>query len=120
MNLEYRNWQGMRMTYVAGKAEPVWLVAELVKRLGHVPRAARRLRWNRQLVRLAVDHAEWNATTMAKERAAALEAGFRSEMLMDSPHGLVFPGSALAGKPIRPRRRGCARCRKRTHFADSA
>ncbi len=110
MNLEYRNWQGMRMTYVAGKAEPVWLVAELVKRLGHVPRAARRLRWNRQLVRLAVDHAEWNATTMAKERSAALEAGFRAEVLMDSPHGLVFPARALAGKPVR-RRKFC-RCRR--------
>ena len=116
MSLEYRNWEGVRMTFVAGKAEPVWLVADLVKKLGHVPRAARRLRWNRQLVRMAVYHAEWNATTMARERAAALDAGFRAEVLMVSPHGLVFPGSALAGKPIRPKRRGCYYCRKRTHF----
>lgn len=117
MNLEFREWQGVRMTYVSGKQEPVWLVFDLVKKLGHVPRAARRLRWQRNLVRFAVDHAEWNATTMARERAAALEAGYRAEVLMDSPHGLVFPGSALAGKPIRPRRRGCYYCRKRTHFS---
>ena len=58
MSLEYRNWEGVRMTYVAGKAEPVWLVADLVKKLGHVPRAARRLRWNRQLVRVPIDRAK--------------------------------------------------------------
>jgi hypothetical protein len=110
MWLEFREWEGVRMTFVSGKNEPVWLVADLVRKLGHVPRAARRLRWNRRLVRAAFDHAEWNALTMQKEREAALAAGFHSEVLQDSPHGLVFPASTLAGKPVR-RRRFC-RCRK--------
>lgn len=117
MNLEFREWNGVRMTYLSGKQEPIWLVAALVKKLGHIPRAAHRLRWNRQLVRCALYHAEWNATTMQRERKAALEAGFQANVLMDSPHGLVFPGSALAGKPIHRRRRGCYYCRKRTHFS---
>lgn len=110
MWLEFRELEGVRMTFVSGKKEPVWLVADLVRKLGHVPRAARRLRWNRRLVRAAYDHAEWNAVAMQKEREAALAAGFRSEVLQDSPHGLVFPASALAGKPVR-RRRFC-RCRR--------
>ena len=117
MSVEYRDWNGLRMTYLAGRKEPVWLVADLVKKLGHVPRAARRLRWERQQVRMAVFHAEWNVPAMERERTAALAAGFRPDLLMDSPHGLVFPGSALAGKPIRRRRWKCARCRQRTHFS---
>ncbi len=113
MNLEYRNWKGIRMTYLSGKSEPIWLVADLVRKLGHITRAARRLRWNRQLVRVAVHHAEWNQSSMDQERADALEAGFRSDVLMDSPHGLVFPGSALAGKPVIRRHRRCSICRQR-------
>ena len=105
MWLEFREWQGVRMTYVSGKKEPVWLVADLVRKLGHVPRAARRLRWNGRLVRAAFEHAEWNATTMQQEREAALSAGFRCEPLQDSPHALVFPARALAGKPVRRRKR---------------
>ena len=109
MNLEYREWQGVRMTYLSGKNEPIWLVAALVQKLGHISRAAYRLRWNRQFVRAAVYHAEWNAPTMRQERAAALEAGFHADVLMDSPHGLVFPGAMLRGKP--PSRRRSRRCR---------
>ena len=116
MLLEFREWGGVRMTYLLGKAEPIWLVADLVRKLGHIPRVARRLHWNRHDVRMAFHHAEWNADQMGRERDAALQAGFRSDLLMNSPHGLVFPGSALAGKPIRRRRWNCARCRKRTHI----
>ena len=111
MNLEFREWNGVRMTYLFGKKEPIWLVAELTKKLGHIPRAARRLRWNRQLIRVALYHAEWNAATMAQERAAALQAGFRADDLMNSPKALVFPGSALQGKPPSRSRRGCRYCR---------
>lgn len=111
MFLEYREWQGVRMTYFAGKKEPVWLVADLARKLGLVARAARRVRWDRQMVRAALYHAEWNAQSMRSEREAAMQAGFRSDILMDSPHALVFPGSALAGKPVRRRRRRCWRCR---------
>lgn len=105
MWLEYREWQGVRMTFVTGKKEPVWLVADLVRKLGHVSRAARRLRWNGRLVRAAFEHAEWNATTMRQEREAALAAGFRCDVLQDSPHALVFPARELVSKPRRHRRR---------------
>ena len=117
MSLEYRNWNGVRMTYLMGKEEPVWLVADLVRKLGHIPRAAQRLRWSREHVRMAVYHATWNAPEMNQERESALQAGFKADALMNSPRGLVFPGSALAGKPIHRRRRGCSFCRKRTGFA---
>ncbi len=111
MLLEFREWRGVRMTYLLGKPEPVWLIADLVRKLGHVPRVARRLRWNRQDVRLAFDHAEWNADQITRERAAALEAGYCSDLLMDSPHALVFPGSLLKGRPAPRRRRRCRNCR---------
>lgn len=101
--LEFREWRGIRQSFFSGKREPIWLVAELVRKLGHIPRAARRLRWNRRLVRLAVDHAEWNSYTIGQERESALAAGYHCPLLQDSPHALVFPGSALAGKPIRRR-----------------
>lgn len=99
MELEFREWQGVRMTFVVGKREPVWLVASLVKKLGHVPRAARRLRWNRMLVRAAWNHAEWNAEVMRRECQAAMEAGFRSDLFADSPHALVFPAKELRNRP---------------------
>ncbi len=104
MSFEYREWNGVRMTFLYGKKEPVWLAAELARKLGFIPRAARRLRWERQHVRMALYHAEWNAPEMERERAAAMAAGFRSDILQNSPHGLVFPGSALAGKPIQKKR----------------
>lgn len=113
MELEFREWQGVRMTFVVGKREPVWLVASLVKKLGHIPRAARRLRWNRMLVREAWNHAEWNAEVMRRERQSAMEAGFRSDLFADSPHALVFPAKELRNRPgggIRRRRRSRA-CR---------
>lgn len=110
MSLEYRDWNGVRMTYLCGKNEPVWLVAELTKKLGFIPRAARRLRWNRQHIRMALYHAEWNASTMAQEREAALQAGFQADALMDSPKALVFPGSVLKGRPTSRPRRGCRAC----------
>ena len=111
MGLEYRNWETVRQTYLCGKSQPVWLAWELVKRLGHVPRAAKRLKWTHRQVREAVDHAEWNAVAMAREREEALAAGFRSDVLMNSPHGLVFPAKELEGKPVVRRRRRCWRCR---------
>ena len=117
MSLEYRDWNGVRMTYLCGKKEPIWLVAELAKKLGFIPRVARRLRWNRQQVRMALYHAEWNASTMAEERDAALKAGFRADGLMDLPKALVFPGSALKGKSPRRIRRSCRNCWK--HYANS-
>ncbi len=101
MSFEYREWRGVRMTFVAGKAEPVWLVAFLTRKLGNLPRAARRLRWNRQLVRMACKHAEWNPLQMQSEQTSAVEAGFRSDYLMDSPHALVVPGSALKSRPAK-------------------
>ena len=110
MSFEYREWNGVRMTFLYGKKEPVWLAAELARKLGYIPRAARRLRWERQHVRMALYHAEWNASEMERERAAAFAAGFRSDILQNSPHGLVFPGSALTGKPIRKRKRWCPTC----------
>ena len=102
MSLEFRDWNGIRMTYLCGKKEPIWLVAELTKKLGHIPRAARRLRWNRQEVRIALYHAEWYAATMAQERESALQAGFKADGLMNSPKALVVPGSALRARPQRP------------------
>ena len=109
--LEYREWNGVRMTYIAGKKEPVWLVAFLLRKLGHIPRVARRLRWNRQLVRIAWEHAEWNPDQMRREEEEATQCGFRSEYLMDSPHALVVPGSTLRGKTPQRRFRRCRYCR---------
>ena len=103
--LEYRELCGVRMTFFQGKEEPIWLVGVLAKKLGHISRVARRLRWNHKLVRAAVYHAEWNPLPMRREQEAALEAGFRCELLMDSPHGLVFPAAALRNRPIKPVRR---------------
>ena len=118
--LEYRELCGVRMTFFAGKAEPIWLVGVLAKKLGHISRVARRLRWNHKLVRAALYHFEWNPSHMRREQEEALQAGYRAEALMDSPHGLVFPGSMLRDKPpTRPRRR-CQYCRKRTHSGDAA
>ena len=55
------------MTSLFGKKEPIWLVAELAKKLGHDPRAARRLPWDREQVRIALYRAERNAATMPQE-----------------------------------------------------
>lgn len=103
--LEYRELCGVRMTFFQGKEEPIWLVGALAKKLGHISRVARRLRWNHKLVRAAVYHSEWNPLPMRREQEAALEAGFRCDLLMDSPHGLVFPAAALRDRPIKPVRR---------------
>lgn len=104
--LEYRDLLGVRMTFFQGKQEPIWLVGVLAKKLGHISRVARRLRWNHKLVRAAVYHAEWNPIPMRREQEAALAAGFRCDLLMDSPHALVFPAAALRNRPInRVRRR---------------
>ena len=99
--LEYRELCGVRMTFFQGKAEPIWLVESLARKLGHISRVAKRLRWNHKLVRAAVYHVEWNELPMRREREAALAAGFRCDLLMDSPHGLVFPGTALRDKPVK-------------------
>lgn len=107
---EIREVLGVRQTFLSGKAEPVWLVGELKRRLGHLGRVAKRLGWTQKQVRMAVDHAEWNAVTMAREREEALAAGFRNDLLTDSPHGLVFPAKDLERKLVRRRRR-CWRCR---------
>ena len=103
--LEYRDLRGVRMTFFQGKQEPIWLVGVLAKKLGHISRVARRLRWNHKLVRAAVYHAEWNPIPMRREQEAALAAGFRCDLLMDSPHALVFPAAALRNRPIKPVRR---------------
>ena len=116
MSLEFRDWNGIRMTYLCGKKEPIWLVAELTKKLGHIPRAARRLRWNRQEVRIALYHAEWYAATMAQERESALQAGFKADGLMNSPKALVVPGSTLQSKPPSRFRRGCRYCRTHSRY----
>ena len=119
MSLEYRDWNGVRMTYLCGKKEPVWLVAELTRKLGFIPRAARRLRWNRQHIRMALYHAEWNASTMAQEREAALQAGFQADALMDLPKALVFPGRVLQNIPRRRKDCNCRVCvsvRKRYRY----
>ena len=50
------------------KKEPIWLLARLAKKLGHIARAARRLRWDREQDRIALYHAEWNVPSMARER----------------------------------------------------
>ena len=112
--LEYRELRGVRMTFFQGKREPIWLVSVLAQKLGHLTRVARRLRWNYKLVRAAVDHAEWNELPMRREREAALAAGFRCDFLMDSPHGLVFPGAALRDKPVKrvARKRAAQRYRQ--------
>lgn len=92
MFIEYRDWRGVRTAFVSGKNEPVWYVAALAKKLGHVGRTAKRLRWrNHKLIRLAIYHAEWNTFAMEKEREGAIRAGFPMEALIDSPHQLVFP-----------------------------
>lgn len=103
--LEYRELLGVRMTFIQGKQEPIWLVGVLAKKLGHISRVARRLRWNHKLVRAVVYHAEWNPIPMRREQEAALAAGFRCDLLMDSPHALVFPAAALRNRPINPVRR---------------
>ncbi len=103
--LEYRELLGVRMTFIQGKHEPIWLVGVLAKKLGHISRVARRLHWNHKLVRAAVYHAEWNPIPMRREQESALAAGFRCDLLMDSPHALVFPATALPNRPINPVRR---------------
>jgi hypothetical protein len=107
---EFREVLGVRQTFLSGKAEPVWLVAELKLRLGHMGRVAKRLGWTQKQVRMTVKFAEWNSVALAKEREAALAAGFRNDLLTNSPHGLVFPAKDLERKPVRRRRR-CWRCR---------
>ena len=42
MGVEFREWNGMQITFWVGMREPVWLVAEIARPLGDVPRAARR------------------------------------------------------------------------------
>jgi hypothetical protein len=102
---EFREVLGVRQTFLSGKAEPVWLVAELKRRLGHVGRVAKRLGWTQKQVRMTVKFAEWNSVMLAKEREAALAAGFRNDLLMDSPHGLVVPGRELLNRPAQLRRK---------------
>ena len=106
MHIEYRDWFGVRTAFVAGKTEPVWYVAALTKKLGNISRAAKRLRWrNHKLIRVALYHAEWNATLMEQERLAAMRAGFPAVRLIDSPHQLSFPKAPTSDKPTLKKRR---------------
>ena len=103
--IEYRQSYGVRTAFVSGRREPVWYVAALAKRLGHVGRTAKRLRWrNHKLIRLAIYHAEWNAFAMEQEREAAIRAGFPAVDLLDSPHQLTFPRKSQPS-PVKRRKR---------------
>jgi hypothetical protein len=104
--IEYRQWYGVRTAFVSGRREPVWYVAALAKRLGHVGRTAKRLRWrNYKLIRLAIYHAEWNAFAMEQEREAAIRGGFPANALIDSPHQLIVPQKQPSSAVKRRRRK---------------
>ena len=111
MAIEYREIGGTRMTFVYGKRQPLWEVAVLARRLGSVRRMARRLRWSVPLVREALWHIEWHLDEINREHEEALQSGLFSNLLIDSPHALVFPGSRLRTSPgsratIRPKDMG--------------
>jgi len=95
MGVEFRSKSGVRMTFLAGREEPLWEVAELARTLGSIRRVARRLRWTQSQVREAIWHSQWHPADMQRERQEAMAAGYRRRCPAESPHLLVFPASRL-------------------------
>ncbi|MBL9175545.1 MAG: hypothetical protein JNL10_18530 [Verrucomicrobiales bacterium] len=94
--------------------DPVGVFVALVqRRQWHHITQAQEDEARRCLNRAAWNHAEWNAEVMRRERQAAMEAGFRSDLFSDSPHALVFPAKELRNRPgtdtRRRRRSGASR-----------
>ena len=104
MGIEFREVAGVRMTFVSGRSQPIWEVAELARSLGSVRRVARRLRWTIMQVREALWHAEWSVEQLRREQRLALEAGYRRQCPPESGNLLVFPASRLREQEIHRRR----------------
>lgn len=95
MSVEFREWRGMRMTFMAGMAEPVWWVAETACQIGNVPRAARRLGVRVSKLRAVLQFVQNHARQIEFERTCALDAGIELPVVPDPLPALVFPAEEL-------------------------
>ena len=94
MSVEFREWNGMQMTFWVGMREPVWLVAEIARRLGDVPRAARRWGVRLSQLRAMLQYVQSHARRVEYERELALESGFEVPPVETPVLTLVFPADA--------------------------
>lgn len=95
MSVEFREWNGMQMTFWVGMREPVWLVAEIARRLGDVPRAARRWGVRVSQLRAMLQYVQGHARRVEYERELAMESGFEMPPVETSVLTLVFPAEQL-------------------------
>ena len=95
MGVEFREWNGMQMTFWVGMREPVWLVAEIARRLGDVPRAARRCGVRVSQLRALLQYVHSHARRVEYERELALESGFELPPMETPVLTLVFPAEQL-------------------------
>ena len=76
MSVEFQEWHGLRITFFAGASEPIWLMAEIARTAGNVPKAARRLGVRVSKLRTVMDDVQANARRIDFERETAQAFGF--------------------------------------------
>ena len=95
MSVEFREWNGLRMTFFAGASEPVWLMAEIARPAGNVPKTARRLGVRVYKLRTVLDYVQANARRIGFERETTIEAGFVPPEPVEIFPSLIFPADPL-------------------------
>ena len=91
MSVEFREWNGLRMTFFAGTSEPVWLMAKVAQLAGNVPKAARRLGMRVSKLHTGDNYVQANARRIGFKRETAIEAGFAPPEPIEIFSSLVFP-----------------------------
>jgi len=100
MSVEFREWNRLRMTFFAGASEPVWLMTEIARQAGDVPKAARQLGVRVSKLRTVLEYVQANARRIGFERETAIEAGFAPQEPVEIFQSLVFPAEQLNSTDI--------------------
>ena len=95
MSVEFWEWPGLRITFFAGASEPVWLMAEIARPAGNVPKTARRLGVRVYKLRTVLDYVQANARRIGFERETTIEAGFVPPEPVEIFPSLIFPADPL-------------------------
>lgn len=95
MGVEFRDWNGMQMTFWVGMDRPVWWLAEVARQTRDVPRAARRCGLRVSQLRAVLEYVHCHARRVEYERQLALDAGFDLPRAKEPKMDLVFPAEQL-------------------------
>ena len=98
MSVEFREWNGLRITFFAGASEPVWLMAKVAQLAGNVPKAARRLGVRVSKLHTGDNYVQANARRIGFERETAIEAGFAPPEPVEIFHRWFFRRSNRFGE----------------------